>query len=68
MANSNNVDPTGKVVVFSPSGVVVDQPPSEPEPQWYDELGFAEESTIYYPYQDMLEFLKILKMMNVLAL
>ena len=59
--NSNNVDPTGKVVVFSPSGVVVDQPPSEPEPQWYDELGFAEESTIYYPYQDMLEFFEDFK-------
>ena len=59
--NSNNVDPTGKVVVFSPSGVVVDQPPSEPEPQWYDELGFAEESTIYYPYQDMLQFFEDFK-------
>lgn len=59
--DSNNVDPTGKVVVFSPSGVVVDQPPSEPEPQWYDELGFAEESTIYYPYQDMLEFFEDFK-------
>ena len=59
--DSNNVDPTGKVVVFSPSGVVVDQPPSEPEPQWYDELGFAEESTIYYPYQDMLDFFEDFK-------
>ena len=59
---SDKVDPAGKVVVFKPSGVVVDQPPSEPAAQWYDEFEFAgNESPIYYPYQDMLEFFEDFK-------
>ena len=59
---SDKVDPAGKVVVFKPSGVVVDQPPSEPAAEWYDEFEFAgNESPIYYPYQDMLEFFEDFK-------
>lgn len=59
---SDKVDPVDKVVVFKPSGVVVDQPPSEPAAEWYDEFDFAgNESPIYYPYQDMLEFFEDFK-------
>ena len=61
---SDKVDPAGKVVVFKPSGVVVDQPPSEPAAEWYAEFNFdfaGNESPIYYPYQDMLEFFEDFK-------
>ena len=59
---SDKVDPAGKVVVFKPSGVVVDQPPSEPAAEWYDEFDFGNnQSPIYYPYQDMLEFFEDFK-------
>jgi len=56
---SNEIDPTGKVVVFSPQGVVVDQPPTSPPAQWWEDLDGvipAQNQTIYYPYQDMLEY------------
>ena len=56
---SNEIDPTGKVVVFSPQGVVVDQPPTPPPAQWWEDLDGvipAQNGTIYYPYQDMLEY------------
>ena len=59
---SDKVDPGGKVVVFKPSGVVVDQPPSEPAAEWYDEFDIgSNQSPIYYPYQDMLEFFEDFK-------
>ena len=59
---SDKVDPAGKVVVFKPSGVVVDQPPSEPAAEWYDEFDIgSNQSPIYYPYQDMLEFFEDFK-------
>ena len=59
---SDEVDPAGKVVVFKPSGVVVDQPPSEPAAEWYDEFDIgSNQSPIYYPYQDMLEFFEDFK-------
>ncbi len=56
---SNEIDPTGKVVVFSPQGVVVDQPPTPPPAQWWEDLDGvipSQNGTIYYPYQDMLEY------------
>ena len=56
---SSEIDPTGKVVVFSPQGVVVDQPPSPPPAQWWEDLDGvipSQNGTIYYPYQDMLEY------------
>ena len=56
---SSEIDPTGKVVVFSPQGVVVDQPPTPPPAQWSEDLDGvipAQNGTIYYPYQDMLEY------------
>ena len=56
---SSEIDPTGKVVVFSPQGVVVDQPPTPPPAQWWEDLDGvipAQNGTIYYPYQDMLEY------------
>ena len=59
---SDKVDPAGKVVVFKPSGVVVDQPPSEPAAEWYEEFDLvSNQSPIYYPYQDMLEFFEDFK-------
>ena len=56
---SNEVDPTGKVVVFSPQGVDVDQPPTPAPAQWWEDLDGvipSQNGTIYYPYQDMLEY------------
>ena len=56
---SSEIDPTGKVVVFSPQGVVVDQPPTPPPAQWWEDLDGvipSQNGTIYYPYQDMLEY------------
>ena len=61
---SNEIDPTGKVVVFSPQGVVVDQPPSPPPAQWWEDLDGvipSQNGTIYYPYQDMLEYFEDFK-------
>jgi len=61
----DKVDPTGKVVVFSPRGVVVDQPPTPAPAQWYSEiegLSFgAGPQPIYYPYQDMLDYFEDFK-------
>ena len=61
---SNEIDPTGKVVVFSPQGVVVDQPPTPPPAQWWEDLDGvipSQNGTIYYPYQDMLEYFEDFK-------
>ena len=62
---STEVDPTGKVVVFSPQGVVVDQPPTPPPPQWWEGLDSgvlpSQNETIYYPYQDMLQYFEDFK-------
>ena len=61
---SNEVDPTGKVVVFSPQGVVVDQPPTPPPAQWWEDIDGvipSQNGTIYYPYQDMLEYFEDFK-------
>ena len=62
---TDKVDPTGKVVVFSPNGVVVDQPPTPAPTQWYSELdglGFgSQQQPIFYPYQDMLDFFEDFK-------
>ena len=60
----DKIDPTGKVVVFSPNGVVVDQPPTPAPKQWYSELdglGIDSEQPIFYPYQDMLDFFEDFK-------
>ncbi len=61
----DKIDPTGKVVVFSPNGVVVDQPPTPAPTQWYlelDGLGFgSQQQPIFYPYQDMLDFFEDFK-------
>ena len=60
----DKADPTGKVVVFSPNGVVVDQPPTPATTQWYSELdglGFGSQQPIFYPYQDMLDFFEDFK-------
>ena len=61
----DKVDPTGKVVVFSPRGVVVDQPPTPAPAQWYSEiegLDFgADAQPIFYPYQDMLDYFEDFK-------
>ena len=61
---SNEIDPTGKVVVFSPQGVVVDQPPTPPPAQWWEDIDGvipSQNGTIYYPYQDMLEYFEDFK-------
>ena len=61
----DKIDPTGKVVVFSPRGVVVDQPPSPAPTEWYSEiegLNFgADSQPIFYPYQDMLDYFEDFK-------
>ena len=61
----DTVDPTGKVVVFSPRGVIVDQPPTPASAEWYSEiegLNFgADSQPLYYPYQDMLEYFEDFK-------
>jgi protease-4 len=61
----DKIDPTGKVVVFSPRGVVVDQPPTPAQTEWYSEiegLSFgADSQPIYYPYQDMLDYFEDFK-------
>ena len=61
---SNEIDPTGKVVVFSPQGVIVDQPPTPPPAQWWEDIDGvipSQNGTIYYPYQDMLEYFEDFK-------
>ena len=61
---SNEIDPTGKVVVFSPQGVVVDQPPTPPPAQWWEDIDGvipSQNGTIYYPYQDMLDYFEDFK-------
>ena len=62
---TDKVDPTGKVVVFSPNGVVVDQPPTPAPTQWYSELDClgcgSQQQPIFYPYQDMLDFFEDFK-------
>ena len=58
------IDATGKVVVFSPQGVVVDQPPTPPPAQWWEDIeGLvpAQNQMIYYPYQDMLQYFEDFK-------
>ena len=60
----DKIDPTGKVVVFSPNGVVVDQPPTPAPTQWYSEidgLGLNPPQPIFYQYQDMLDFFEDFK-------
>lgn len=61
----DKVDPAGKVVVFSPRGVVVDQPPTPAQTEWYTEiegLSFgADTQPIFYPYQDMLDYFEDFK-------
>ena len=61
----DKIDPVGKVVVFSPNGVVVDQPPTPAPTEWYSELdtlGFnSQQQPIFYPYQDMLDFFEDFK-------
>ena len=61
----DKVDPVGKVVVFSPRGVVVDQPPTPAQTEWYTEIeGFsfgADSQPIFYPYQDMLDYFEDFK-------
>ena len=60
----DKIDPTGKVVVFSPNGVVVDQPPTPAPTQWYsgiDGLGLNAPQPIFYQYQDMLDFFEDFK-------
>ena len=60
----DKIDPTGKVVVFSPNGVVVDQPPTPAPTQWYSEidgLGLNSPQPIFYQYQDMLDFFEDFK-------
>ena len=61
----DKVDPTGKVVVFSPRGVVVDQAPTPAQTEWYSEiegLSFgADSQPIFYPYQDMLDYFEDFK-------
>ena len=61
----DKVDPVGKVVVFSPRGVVVDQPPTPAKTEWYTEIeGFsfgADSQPIFYPYQDMLDYFEDFK-------
>ena len=60
----DKIDPTGKVVVFSPNGVVVDQPPTPAPTQWYSEidgLGLNPPQPIFYQYQDMLNFFENFK-------
>ena len=61
---SSEIDPTGKVVVFSPQGVVVDQPPTPPPAQWWEDIDGvipSQNGTIYYPYQDMLDYFEDFK-------
>tara|TARA_B100001173_G_scaffold91442_1_gene78921 strand:- start:8708 stop:10558 length:1851 start_codon:yes stop_codon:yes gene_type:complete len=61
---SDEIDPTGKVVVFSPQGVVVDQPPTPPPAQWWEDLDGvlpSQNETLYYPYQDMLDYFEDFK-------
>ena len=61
----DKVDPTDKVVVFSPRGVVVDQAPTPAQTEWYSEiegLSFgADSQPIFYPYQDMLDYFEDFK-------
>ena len=60
----DKIDPTGKVVVFSPNGVVVDQPPTPAPTPWYSEidgLGLNAPQPIFYQYQDMLDFFEDFK-------
>ena len=61
----DKVDPVGKVVVFSPRGVVVDQPPTPAQTEWYTEIeGFSfgtDSQPIFYPYQDMLDYFEDFK-------
>jgi len=58
-------DSEGKVVVFKPSGVVVDQEPGKVEAEWWQQaleesLGTAE-STRVYQYRDMIKFFEDFK-------
>ena len=61
---SDEIDTTGKVVVFSPQGVVVDQPPTPPPAQWWEDLDGvlpSQNETLYYPYQDLLDYFEDFK-------
>jgi len=62
---SDKPDSEGKVVVFKPSGVVVDQEPGKVEAEWWEQvleesLGGAE-STRVYQYRDMIKFFEDFK-------
>ena len=62
---SDKPDSEGKVVVFKPSGVVVDQEPGKVEAEWWEQaleesLGVAE-STRVYQYRDMIKFFEDFK-------
>ena len=62
---SDKPDSEGKVVVFKPSGVVVDQEPGKVEAEWWEQaleesLG-AGESTRVYQYRDMIKFFEDFK-------
>ena len=61
---SDEIDPEGKVVVFSPSGVVVDQEPVSRPSEWYEEAlndslgGFGAQPTTprLYEYRMLMKF------------
>ncbi len=62
---SDKPDSEGKVVVFKPSGVVVDQEHGKDEAEWWEQaleesLGGAE-STRVYQYRDMIKFFEDFK-------
>ena len=64
-SGSDKVDPTGKVVVFKPSGVIVDQEPSTPEREWFEEAleeSFGQTSEMrVYQFRDMIQFFEDFK-------
>jgi protease-4 len=62
---SDKPDSEGKVVVFKPSGVVVDQEPGRADLEWWEQaleesLGEGE-STRVYQYRDMIKFFEDFK-------
>ena len=66
---SSEIDPTGKVVVFSPQGLLlINHLLLLQHREDLDGVIPAQNGTIYYPYQDMLEYLTISKTMRELML
>ena len=58
---SDEIDPEGKVVVFSPSGVVVDQEPVSRPSEWYedalnDAFGAQPTTPRLYEYRMLMKF------------